>query len=289
MHSLLSGFVLALALVATIDGVLDLPSNKRPRIPVYEGQCDPPFTPVEGSHCYFLSYEQMQTNWLNAQLISGPWIGAIELGDSNEFVWASSNSPIEVPNWSPSRPNSPTFGDGVALDVANFFEWVDLSNGTELPILCEIPSNPPRVALKCPDGFFLLGGGSCYAVFDNQTMSMTWDNAQTFCGALAAGGRLAELETSEEIAFMKNHLTGNGYGCNGGTYWIGAEEIGNTNTYFWTSSGQVVAFYDWYQSEPNDGASGDAINLWCLHNLQWADALKSKEYSFICEAPPVEL
>ncbi|CAG0899646.1 unnamed protein product, partial [Cyprideis torosa] len=162
MHSLLFGFFLALAsLATTIDGTLDLPSNDRPRIPVYEGQCDPPFTPVEGSHCYFLSYNKMKSDWLGAQLVCswlhpvgrlaefetveelvdateflfkdnrdgtypwaapGPWIGAIELGDSNEFVWASSNSPIEVPNWSPSRPNSPTSGDGVALDVANFCE-----------------------------------------------------------------------------------------------------------------------------------------------------------------------
>ncbi|CAG0906493.1 unnamed protein product [Cyprideis torosa] len=256
MHSLLSGFFLALALVATMEAPLDLASNDRPRIPVYEGQCDPPFTPVEGSHCYFLSYNKMKSDWLGAQLVCswlhpdgrlaefetveelvdateflfkdnqegtypwaapGPWIGAIELGDSNEFVWASSNSPIEVPNWSPSRPNSPTSGDGVALDVASptsVIEWIDLSNGTEVPILCEIPSNPPPVELTCPEGFFSLGD-SCYAVFDDDADRRTWNAAQTFCASLAAGGRLVELETASELGLLKDHLIESDYVCGG--------------------------------------------------------------------------
>ncbi|CAG0895314.1 unnamed protein product [Cyprideis torosa] len=198
----------------------------------------------------------------------GPWIGAIELGDSNEFVWASSNSPIEVPNWSPSRPNSPSSGDGVALDVANFFEWIDLSNGTEIPILCEIPSNPPPVELTCPEGFFSLGD-SCYAVFDDDADQMTWDNAQTFCASLAAGGRLVEFETVEEIA-----------------YWIGAEEFGSSDIYSWASTGQWIVFYDWASDQPNDGTSGDAIRL-RSDNLKWQDGPKTHSWRFICEAPPI--
>ncbi|CAG0901561.1 unnamed protein product [Cyprideis torosa] len=302
MKSMFFGFLLVLALVATIDGALDLSSNDRPKIPIYEGQCDPPFTPVEGSHCYFLSYNKMKSDWLGAQLVCswlhpvgrlaefetaeelvdatvflisenqngvypwagpGPWIGAIELGDSNEFVWASSNSPIEVPNWSPSRPNSPTHGDGVALDASNNFEWIDLSNGTEIPILCEIPSNPPPVELTCPDGFFSLGE-SCYAVFDDEANKLSWDEAQTFCGALASGGRLVEFETTDELELVKNYLFESDYYC--GNYWIGAQEFGSTNIYSWASSGQVIVFYDWAQSEPNEDTSGNAIDLNCGNN-----------------------
>ncbi|CAG0906353.1 unnamed protein product [Cyprideis torosa] len=303
MHSLLFGLFLALASVATtIDGTLDLPSNERRTIPIYDGQCDNPFTPVEGSLCYFLSYDQMETDWLSAQMVCswlhpngrlaefetseelvhatlflfndngnatrpwaapGPWIGAIELADSNEFVWASSNSSIEATNWSPSRPNSPTFGDGVALDVANFFEWIDLSNATEAPILCEIPSNPSEVL--CPEGFFSLGD-SCYAVFDNGTY-LRWDEAQTFCGSLAAGGRLVELENAEEITRLKDHLKGNGYECDWG-YWIGGEEVGDTNTFAWASTGQWIGDSDWAPGYPNDSGSGDAIGLYCGSNCK---------------------
>ncbi|CAG0895368.1 unnamed protein product [Cyprideis torosa] len=329
MKSMFFEFLLALAVVATIDGALDLSSNDRPRIPIYEGQCDPPFTPVEGSYCYFLSYNKMKSDWLSAQLVCswlhpdgrlaefetaeelvdvtiflisesqggiytwaapGPWIGAIELGDSNEFVWASSNSPIEVPNWSPSRPNSPTFGDGVALDISNSFEWIDLTNGTEVPILCEIPSNPPRVALRCPNGFFLLGG-SCYAVFDDDAARLTWDEAQTFCGNLAAGGHLAELETAEEITFMKNYLAGNDY--SGDRFWIGSEEIGDSNTFKWVSSGQPVALYDWGPDEPNNSGSGHAISIYYPKNTgPWIGAIElgdSNEFVWASSNSPIEV
>ncbi|CAG0911717.1 unnamed protein product, partial [Cyprideis torosa] len=140
----------------------------------------------------------------------GPWIGAIEKGDSNTFTWHSSKAPIEAHNWAESRPYSSGGGDGVALDASDNFQWIDLSSGTDLPFLCEIPSNPRPVALKCPDGFFSLGD-SCYVVYDKRTM--TWDNAQTFCASLAAGGRLIELETAEEIALVKRHLATNDYEC----------------------------------------------------------------------------
>ncbi|CAG0897929.1 unnamed protein product [Cyprideis torosa] len=317
MHSLLFGFFVALASVATINGALELSSNDRRTIPIYDGQCDNPFTPVEGSLCYFLSYDQMETDWLSAQMVCswlhpngrlaefetseelvhatlflfndngngirpwaapGPWIGAIELGDSNEFVWASSNSPIEATNWSPSRPNSPTFGDGVALDIANFYEWIDLSNATQAPILCEIPSNPLEVL--CPEGFILLGD-SCYAVYDDR--SMTWDEAQTFCGSLTAGGRLVELETAEEITRLKDLLES---GCGCGPYWIGGEEVGDTNTFVWASTGQRIGDSDWYPGEPNGGGSGEVIYLYCPNNWQWWDVLKLNSYYFVCEAPP---
>ncbi|CAG0902330.1 unnamed protein product [Cyprideis torosa] len=137
----------------------------RPKIPIYEGQCDPPFTPVEGSHCYFLSYNKMKSDWLGAQLVCS-WL----------------------------------------------HPWIDLSNGTEIPILCEILSNPPPVELTCPDGFFSLGE-SCYAVFDDEANKLSWDEAQTFCASLAAGGHLVEFETVEEFGLVKGHLLDSDYYC----------------------------------------------------------------------------
>ncbi|CAG0880203.1 unnamed protein product [Cyprideis torosa] len=321
MHSLLFGFFVALASVATSDRALDLSSNDRRTIPIYNGQCDNPFTPVEGSLCYFLSYDQMETDWLSAQMVCswlhpngrlaefetseelvhatlfllndngngtspwaapGPWIGAIELGDSNEFVWASSNSPIEATNWSPSRPNSPTFGDGVALDASNSFEWINLSNATEAPILCEIPSNPLDVL--CPEGFFSLGD-SCYAVYDEYPNKLPWDEAQSFCGSLAAGGRLVELENAEEINRLKDHLMESDYYCE--SYWIGGEEVGDTSTFVWASTGQMIGDSDWLPGEPNNSGSGDAIFLWCPANWQWYDYSKTYPHNPICEAPPI--
>ncbi|CAG0900873.1 unnamed protein product [Cyprideis torosa] len=229
----------------------------------------------------------------------GPWIGAIEKGDSNTFMWHSSKAAIDEDYWAQSRPYTSTSGDGVALDASDDFQWIDLSSGTELPFLCEIPSNPrpdesedetkdlegrfreleealrkkdveveealrkmrkdldeaekernaPKRQLgelrkeqpkECPSGFVSVGH-SCYAVFDE--WSRTWDSAQAFCKAKAAGGRLAELETKEEIARLKDHLKGNGYYCK--VYWIGGEEVGDTNTFAWASTGQRIGDSDW--------------------------------------------
>ncbi|CAG0901833.1 unnamed protein product [Cyprideis torosa] len=225
-------------------------------------------------------------------VLAGPWIGAIELGDSNEFVWASSNSPIEVPNWSPSRPNSPTYGDGVALEASNSFEWIDLSNGTEIPILCEILSNPTPVELTCPDGFFSLGE-SCYAVFDDEANELSWDEAQTFCASLAASGHLVEFETLEELGLVKGHLLDSDYYCGRfSNYWIGAEEIRDTNSFKWASSGHVIVDSDWLPGEPNGDGSGDAISLDCGAadgNWRWNDNPKSSSSRPICESPSVEV
>ncbi|CAG0911812.1 unnamed protein product, partial [Cyprideis torosa] len=45
------------------------PNVLKVNFPTYEGQCDHPFTAVNGGHCYFLSYEHVKTTWKEAQLI----------------------------------------------------------------------------------------------------------------------------------------------------------------------------------------------------------------------------
>ncbi|CAG0906384.1 unnamed protein product [Cyprideis torosa] len=48
--------------------------------------------------------------------------------------------------------------------------------------------------------------------------------SQAFCKAQATGGRLAELETKEEITRLKTHMKGNGYYCGSfASYGIGSE------------------------------------------------------------------
>ncbi|CAG0889597.1 unnamed protein product, partial [Cyprideis torosa] len=244
--NILTVFLAAVAGVA--QSTLDLLAHDRQKLSVYENQCDPPFKAVDGGYCYFLAYNVMKSDWHGAQLIcswlhpggklaefetlaelieatiflsfdnssyewapQGPWIGAIEVGDSNEFVWASTNASIQDTNWSASKPNSPTSGDGVVLDASNSFEWIDMSNNTSLSFLCETEPNPPPTIMGCPEGFFRLGE-SCYAVFDDTLLN--WNDAQMFCASLVADGRLVELETAEEIQLLTHHLATNGYDCN---------------------------------------------------------------------------
>ncbi|CAG0909026.1 unnamed protein product, partial [Cyprideis torosa] len=150
-----------LTLCVCVVGDLNFLANASPNVtmenfPTYEGQCDHPFTAVNGGRCYFPSYDLVKTTWKEAQLFCswlhpkgqlaefdtlqeivdatgflindnsthgwgsvGPWIGATEKGDSNTFIWHSSKAPIEAHNWAESRPYSTTSGDGVALDASD--------------------------------------------------------------------------------------------------------------------------------------------------------------------------
>ncbi|CAG0898413.1 unnamed protein product [Cyprideis torosa] len=283
--------------------------------PVYEGQCDPPFTAVPGGHCYFPSYNHLLTDWNGAQLIcswlhpggklaefetqeelleatlflnfdnsthpwapQGPWIGAIEVGDSNEFVWHSSNAPVDFNSWSDSETGSSTSGDGVALDALSSFDWIDVDNQTKLPILCEIEANPPPVVLRCPQWFSRLGDG-CYRIFDGTYLK--WNDAQAFCRTLAPESHLAELETAEELFLVMTHVATN-HAC--GNYWIGAEELGNHHLYQWASSGKPVAHYYWEDGQPNNLEPDNVILVRCVDDWKWGDAPRNEMRNLICEA-----
>ncbi|CAG0908302.1 unnamed protein product [Cyprideis torosa] len=72
----------------------------------------------------FQSYEEMLdvTGYLNERYGScsnwpsgGPWIGAIEVADTNDFIWYSNNSTVVIDNWATEQPNSPTFGDAAMM------------------------------------------------------------------------------------------------------------------------------------------------------------------------------
>ncbi|CAG0905776.1 unnamed protein product [Cyprideis torosa] len=67
---------------------------------------------------------------------------------------------------------------------------------------------------------------------------------------------------------------------------MGANEVGDTNTFKWASTGQMLDFFEWAPGEPNGSGKEDAIYLHCW---DWVDA----HYDFysphsICEAPPLK-
>ncbi|CAG0889525.1 unnamed protein product [Cyprideis torosa] len=315
--------LLAVLLVANVEGSLEIPKDYRRPEP-YPGQCDSPFTAVTGGHCYFRSYRLLRLSWGDAQSAckqlhprgtlaefesvdeildatlflmdsnncsdwqegasdAGPWIGGLEISNSNEFMWASSNTSILYTNWNTGEPNSPGFEDGIALNCAANFEWQDVAAEVNLSFLCEIPPNAPTVALTCPEGFILLGE-SCYAV---NTENMSWDDSQTYCGSLAPGGKLIEIETAEEFYAVFTYLRENPpWLCDG--YWIGAEEREGSNYFEWASTRWPVLFYNWQPNEPDDSPAGDALWVYCSVDWQWGDRNKSWGFRQICEAPPTE-
>ncbi|CAG0906356.1 unnamed protein product [Cyprideis torosa] len=135
----------------------------------------------------------------------------------------------------------------------------------------------------CPDGFILLGD-SCYAIGEEQYR--TWDDSQTYCGSLAPGGKLIEIETAEEFYAVFSYLRENPPSCYG--YWIGAEEREASNYFQWASTRWPVLFYNWQFNQPDASAAGNAIFVDCGSDWQWWDAPKSAVAYQLCEAPPTQ-
>ncbi|CAG0900541.1 unnamed protein product [Cyprideis torosa] len=288
----------------------------------YDGQCDDPFLPTRYGHCYWPSFRALRANWYDAQtrcrllhprahlaqfedseeLLAavfflnsmsncsawaevGPWIGAIEVEGSNAFVWGTTNSPLETSYWHSDEPNSPGEQDAVALTCADSFKWQDLEKEAELAFLCELAANPPSIKLTCPEGFLLIGE-SCYA-FGDETQ-LNWDDSQTYCRSLVAGGRLTEFETEREFHLVTDFLREN---KTTSYYWIGAEQRGDSLHYQWSSTTWPLTFYNWYNTQPDNSGSGNAIYIQRNFDWQWMDGPKESSSYLrfqLCETTPLE-
>ncbi|CAG0908712.1 unnamed protein product, partial [Cyprideis torosa] len=67
-------YSLLLTLCVCVVGILNFLANASPNLvevnfPTYEGQCDHPFTAVNGGRCYFPSYGLLKNTWKESQLI----------------------------------------------------------------------------------------------------------------------------------------------------------------------------------------------------------------------------
>ncbi|CAG0901774.1 unnamed protein product [Cyprideis torosa] len=220
---------------------------------------------------------------------AGPWIGAKEVGNTNNFTWLSNKSPIMDDNWTVGQPNSPTAEDAVMMSCEFGFRFLDKQRDNELPILCQMPPKKKEEAPKpppfCPASFTRVGN-TCYYI-RNTGYENNWDNAQKSCKALAPNGKLAELETVEEIYAVTDFLLKNG---NGHHYWIGAEEHGREKEYVWASSGKPVLVTNWYNGYSPDQTTDDVILLLGgSYKYRWNDWGRTNSLYELCEADPADL
>ncbi|CAG0910080.1 unnamed protein product, partial [Cyprideis torosa] len=151
---------------------------------------------------------------------------------------------------------------------------MDKERDTMLPILCE---TPPRA--QCPPEFTPVGE-TCYYLGDTRN---PWETAEEICSILAPNGKLAELETTEEIYAVTEFLLSNG---NDRGYWIGAEERGEDEYYEWASSGKPVFVTNWYKGYGPDPGTDLTAGI---HKYRWNDCPKTCTAYELCEADPADL
>ncbi|CAG0897998.1 unnamed protein product [Cyprideis torosa] len=296
--------------------------------------CDPPFLNIFNRGCYVFSHKIIKTRqeaqmlckemhpegtlaeletseeavalavYLNEHYskcdgwaLPGPWIGGVERGNQNIFDWPSTNTSIDCSNWEIGQPNSPTSKDGIALDCSKHYTWYDTKVDTVLPFVCESPPRPPSNGTQegCRYPFTNIEDRYCY--YFSGTNRLQRVHAQSYCKTLHPYGRLAEIETGEELVSLTLYLDDQDEQRKCGTWgapgpWIGGEELGNTNVFTWSSDVELgapsslgVMISNWERGQPNSNTSNDGIALNCTNRYAWFDAQNSTELPFVCEAP----
>ncbi|CAG0892262.1 unnamed protein product [Cyprideis torosa] len=296
--------IIALAIISTSNAITcDHPFEETPggkclfnpmgalRLTWDEGQRICRWLNENGRLVEFYSYEELQdvTSYLNENYAQcsqwpsgGPWMGAVGIPGTNKFIWQSTNSTVVVANWIEGEPKSSSDSPAVAvmMNCEFAFKWMVNERGNVLPILCEIP--PRRAACPAP---FTRVGNTCYNITGK---SSTWVNAQKSCKALAPNGKLAELETVEEIYAVTDYMLKNG---NNRDYWIGAEERGRNGEYVWASSGKPVVVTNWHYDYVPDSRTDDTIYVIgrSSYIYRWNDATRTATPYELCEADPADL
>ncbi|CAG0885848.1 unnamed protein product [Cyprideis torosa] len=231
-------------------------------------------------------YLNEQHSKCNGWAPPGPWIGGVEKGNQNIFDWSSTNTSIGCSNWELGRPNSPTTGDGIALDCTRHYTWYDTKMDTVLPFICESPPRPPsnrtrgnRTEEGCRFPFTNIEDRYCY--YFSGTNRLQRVHAQSYCETLHPYGRLVEIETGEELVSLTLYLNDQDEERKCGTWgapgpWIGGEEFSNTSVFQWSSHVEYdpssFGISNWGRGQPNSNTSNDGIALNCTNRYYWIGA-----------------
>ncbi|XP_071123025.1 perlucin-like protein [Mytilus edulis] len=120
-------------------------------------------------------------------------------------------------------------------------------------------------------------GNSMYSIIGDLT---EWEKAKVNCKCM--GGKLVEMETSEENEFIKNEVRTLNTGVKG--YWIGGYNFNNDNDLEWISKPyQVMAFSDMNGSQPDKPLTELCMMIWKSFDFRWGDHSCNSQLSYICE------
>lgn len=140
--------------------------------------------------------------------------------------------------------------------------------------------NEPEITTCCGlnfgadiPGFIYMGnfnGSNYYCTLQ----PYTWDQGQALCNSY--GGYLANIETSEENAFLANILTIQ-------SAYIGLSDAVQEGLFQWTN-GAPLNYTNWYPGQPND-FNGIQDHVEMLSNGLWNDQYYYKKLECIMEIP----
>lgn len=147
--------------------------------------------------------------WKEEGISGNVWIGARETY-YGEYEWMNGLRVI-FPNWAKGQPaswQSHLLGC-VYMSCLGQFGWYKMfcnvaANPTSA--LCEADHDEPPPPTECPDGYELIGEG-CYAFAKMKREAWsTWEDGQEFCAESVFGGKLATLNTQDDVERVTEYL-----------------------------------------------------------------------------------
>ena len=124
-------------------------------------------------------------------------------------------------------------------------------------------------ANDCPEHWLEAGSVGMGCIWINQTLAMSWYNANTYCQYKEA--TLVEIHTPEQLEYLRMELSTMEEYIGPADYWTGGTDIGSEGKWFWISSLTEVEEFVWYTSEPNQGYAANCLQLWSAADYKGAD------------------
>ncbi|XP_006823709.1 C-type lectin mannose-binding isoform-like [Saccoglossus kowalevskii] len=146
---------------------------------------------------------------------------------------------------------------------------------TLLIVTCVLSINLVLGQEICPSGFVYWDKtGYCYRYFSNL---LTFNDADSYCGTLAAACSLASIHSLSEDGFIRDVVVGmSNY------YWIGLNDIGWNGDFVWTDHSSFV-WSNWGCGEPNNTNQEDCTHANFGLSHRWNDENCSVRLSFVCK------
>jgi len=147
-----------------------------------------------------------------------------------------------------------------------------------LRLLSSVCAGEPSqtATIRCPDGYYLLGGG-CYFVSEGLHSG---SEADKFCRN--HGGRAAVVESPEEMELLKESLLDS-------TVFLGVnmQEYRDNLFSFLLKMAGHSGYTNFHVGEPDDYGSENCVVAHEAHQFSWEDVHCTERYPVLCKTKPI--
>lgn len=204
----------------------------------------------------------------------GAYIGLGDMGHWNSYLW-NENQPMTYSNWAPNQPDHGGGPNGEGcVEMWDNGQWNDLMCTAQIPFVCEVPTPPDQLLLKCSPALQdATGERKChyeasweFAHYPKPVGTQPEDEA----ACAAVGGILAQPRSAAHNQWMASRLRMSTHD----SLWIGIKQ----------KDFDSIQYNAWSQGNPDH--DGSCIEVWW--DGAWNDRDCQAAKAFVCEVPQSE-